>query len=90
MLFTHLKPLIFTTTPFVMAFTSTDKMQHRGTNTSLNIDTGLGPLLSKSASISHNLSEAPRWSDFAAPTPGTVVNIATAEDVLLTVSLALR
>ncbi|KAL9121092.1 MAG: hypothetical protein Q9187_002353 [Circinaria calcarea] len=45
----------------------------------------LGPLLSKNASIVHSTSEAPRWSDFDAPTPGTVVNVATERDVLITV-----
>ena len=47
----------------------------------------LGPLLSKGASIntSHLSSVAPRWSEFHAPRPGTVVNVATEKDVLTTV-----
>lgn len=49
------------------------------------IDRLLGPELSKQASIVHYSSAAPRWSDFKAPDPGTVVNVATETDVLLTV-----
>ncbi|TVY33309.1 FAD-linked oxidoreductase [Lachnellula subtilissima] len=52
---------------------------------SVAIDSGLGPLLSKNASIVHLSSAAPRWSDFAAPAPGTVVNVFTEKDVAETV-----
>ena len=45
----------------------------------------LTSLLSKNASIVHSTSGAPRWSEFAAPSPGTVVNVATENDVLVTV-----
>ncbi|TVY53189.1 FAD-linked oxidoreductase azaG [Lachnellula cervina] len=51
----------------------------------VDIDSGLGPLLSKNASISHSSSAAPRWSDFEAPKPGTVVNVFTENDVVETV-----
>ncbi|TGO55564.1 hypothetical protein BCON_0090g00070 [Botryotinia convoluta] len=60
-------------------------MQDQGTNKPANIESALGQLLSKSASISHSPTAAPRWSDFKAPMPGTVVNVATANDVLETV-----
>ncbi|KAF7871501.1 hypothetical protein EAF04_003608 [Stromatinia cepivora] len=46
---------------------------------------GLKPLLSSLATIVNNTSGAPRWSDFDAPTPGAVVNVATENDVLVTV-----
>ncbi|MCJ1332454.1 hypothetical protein MMC10_009147 [Thelotrema lepadinum] len=42
--------------------------------------------LSLNTSVSHNSSIAPRWSEYDAPTPGTVVNVATEDDVLVTVS----
>ena len=58
-------------------------------NKPIGIDAGLGPLLSKNASISHSPSAAPRWSDFAAPMPGTVVNVVTEHDVLVTVRIYL-
>jgi hypothetical protein len=48
---------------------------------------GLKALLSPSATIVNNTSGAPRWSDFRAPTPGVVVNVASENDVLVTVSL---
>lgn len=52
------------------------------------IDLHLRPLLSPKATIVHNASAAPRWSDFNhQPRPGTVVNVATEHDVLLTVCL---
>ncbi len=54
------------------------------------IDKGLGPELSKHASIVHTTSAVPRWSDFDAPNPGTVVNVASEHDVLLTVSTSSR
>jgi hypothetical protein len=49
------------------------------------IDQVLGPRLSKGASISHSSSAAPRWSEYGAPAPGIVVNVATEKDVLVTV-----
>ena len=52
---------------------------------SCQIDRGLGPKLSKQASIVHTSSAIPRWSDYEAPDPGTVVNVATENDVLVTV-----
>ena len=50
-------------------------------------DAGLRVLLSPGATITHDPSIAPRWSEFGAPTPGTVVNVATENDVLVTVCL---
>ena len=41
--------------------------------------------LSSGATISSGASSAPRWSEFQAPMPGAVVNVATEEDVQLTV-----
>ena len=46
---------------------------------------GLRPLLSKNASISHNASTVLRWSEFGAPSPKVIVNVATEHDVLATV-----
>lgn len=53
----------------------------------LSQDARLRVLLSPGASITHNASVAPRWSEFGAPNPGTVVNVATEHDVLVTVCL---
>ena len=50
----------------------------------------LGPLLSPNASIAYNTLEAPRWSQFPAPNPGAVVNVATENDVLVTVGVSLH
>ena len=47
---------------------------------------GLKPLLSHNASISYNASTDPRWSQYHAPTPGAIVNVATERDVVATVS----
>ena len=47
---------------------------------------GLEPLLSHNASISYNASTDPRWSQYHAPTPGAIVNVATERDVVATVS----
>ena len=52
--------------------------------------TGLRPLLSQGASISYNRSTAQRWSDFHAPEPGAIINIATENDVAVTVSTSQR
>jgi hypothetical protein len=46
-------------------------------------DSGLQSLLSTNATITHNGTV--RWSEFNAPTPGTVVNVATEKDVQVTV-----
>lgn len=43
--------------------------------------------LSKTASISFNSSSDPRWSDYHAPVPIAIVNVATEQDVALTVGL---
>jgi hypothetical protein len=40
--------------------------------------------LSSGATIAAGSSSAPRWSEFQAPMPGAVVNVATEEDVQLT------
>ena len=54
------------------------------------IDENLGPKLSENASIVHTTTEIPRWSDFDAPRPGSVVNVASEHDVLLTVHISLQ
>ena len=43
-------------------------------------------MLSRDASISQNRSSVLRWSEFHAPTPGAIVNVATEDDVSATVS----
>jgi hypothetical protein len=48
-------------------------------------DTIILSLLSSGATISHNISTAPRWSQFDAPSPGAIVNVATEQDVVATV-----
>jgi hypothetical protein len=50
-------------------------------------DQGLKAKLSPNATIVHNTTEAPRWSDFHAPVPGTVINVATEKDVQATVCI---
>ena len=50
-----------------------------------DIDNDLGAQLSPDASITHSPDAAPRWSTYEAPNPGTVVNVATENDVALTV-----
>lgn len=49
------------------------------------IDQKLGPSLSPGASMVHNISAAPRWSEFGVPQPSTIVNVATERDVATTV-----
>ena len=49
------------------------------------INQELGPLLSKGATITHSANVAPRWSEYRAPQPGTVVSVASELDVLVTV-----
>lgn len=48
-------------------------------------DTSISLSLSSAATISHNVSTVPRWSEFKAPSPGTIVNVATEQDVAVTV-----
>ncbi|KAI1103459.1 FAD-binding domain-containing protein [Jackrogersella minutella] len=55
-----------------------------------SIQSDLGGLLSPGASISHNVSVAPRWSEFHAPQPGTIVTVATEADVEATVQYCLQ
>ena len=43
-------------------------------------------ILSPGATIAFNTSRAPRWSDYDAPMPGLVVNVATEQDVQVVVS----
>ncbi|KAL8872691.1 MAG: hypothetical protein Q9174_001725 [Haloplaca sp. 1 TL-2023] len=45
------------------------------------LDDSLRLVLSKEASISHELSDAPRWSEYHSPQPGTIVNVKTELDV---------
>lgn len=45
------------------------------------IDSDLKSKLSSGAIISHNVSTVPRWSEFNAPNPGTIVTVATEADV---------
>ena len=52
------------------------------------IDRELGPKLSKGASIVHPTVAVQRWSDYDALDPGSVVNVATPRDVLLTVRIS--
>lgn len=54
---------------------------------SCQIDNALGKLLSQNASIVHTSANDPRWSDLDAPNPSTVVNVATEQDVQVTVGL---
>lgn len=59
---------------------------------SASLTSGIGsisdliPFLSQEASITYNRSTAQRWSDFHAPTPGAIINVATENDVAATVS----
>lgn len=55
-----------------------------------SFDDGLRAILSRDASISHNVSSAPRWSEYHAPRPGTIVNVATEHDVQAVVRFCLR
>ena len=45
----------------------------------------LGPRLSRSATISGNAEDYPRWSEYKAPSPGVIVEVATERDVAATV-----
>ncbi|CAG8977587.1 hypothetical protein HYALB_00008363 [Hymenoscyphus albidus] len=56
-----------------------------GSNSKTPFELGLKAILSPSATIVHSTSGAPRWSEFNAPVPGTVVNVATEKDVQVTV-----
>jgi hypothetical protein len=52
-----------------------------------SLGTQIQTLLSPNATISYNTTEAPRWSEFDAPNPGLIVNVATEKDVQVTVRL---
>ena len=51
----------------------------------INVTLALGAFLSPFASVSTNLSLAPRWSDYHAPRAGVLVNVATDTDVAETI-----
>ncbi|KAL8773780.1 MAG: hypothetical protein Q9194_004248 [Teloschistes cf. exilis] len=46
-----------------------------------SFDQNLRGILSQGATISHSLADAPRWSEYHEPTPGTIINVATERDV---------
>lgn len=46
-----------------------------------SFDDSLRQVLSPKATISHQPSSAPRWSEYHPPRPGTIVNVATEQDV---------
>ena len=46
-----------------------------------SFDDDLRLVLSPEARISHQLSAAPRWSEYYAPRPGTIIDVATESDV---------
>ncbi|KAJ3540529.1 hypothetical protein NM208_g5025 [Fusarium decemcellulare] len=50
-----------------------------------NIVEDLGSVLSEGASVTTNISSAPRWSDYHVPRPGYIVQVAEEEDVAKTV-----
>lgn len=54
-----------------------------------SFDNELQLLLSLNATIVHDTTGAPRWSEFDAPTPGTIVNVATEHDVQITVRITI-
>ncbi|KAH8586972.1 hypothetical protein B0O99DRAFT_699490 [Bisporella sp. PMI_857] len=68
-----------------LAFTATTHLAagDRGKNLVIPFDVGLKSLLSATATITHNGTV--RWSEFDAPTPGTIVNVATEKDVQVTI-----
>lgn len=51
-----------------------------------SFDSGLRALLSPNATIVHSDAGVPRWSDYHAPKPRVVVNVATEQDVQAAVS----
>lgn len=53
------------------------------------IDDELVKLLSPGATVSSAANTPPRFSDYKAPKPGIIVNVATEEDVRVTVKLSL-
>ncbi|OTB08086.1 hypothetical protein M426DRAFT_71296 [Hypoxylon sp. CI-4A] len=55
-----------------------------------SVASDLEKLLSSGATVSTDASTAERWSEFNAPDPGTVVNVATEEDVQITVEYAVK
>ncbi|KAL1966805.1 hypothetical protein VTN77DRAFT_3770 [Rasamsonia byssochlamydoides] len=50
----------------------------------------LQPLLSSEATIFCNTTSVPRWSEYDEPTPGTVVNVSTENDVAVAVQYAVK
>ena len=74
---------------FTLCLVQVHELHKRSINSSCDqqcqIDKNLGPLLSPQASIVHTSLAIPRWSDYDAPEPGTVVNVATELDVQRTV-----
>ncbi|KAI4116633.1 MAG: hypothetical protein LQ338_007677 [Usnochroma carphineum] len=46
-----------------------------------SFDDNLRQVLSPNATVSHQLSSAPQWSEYHAPRPGTIVDVATERDV---------
>ena len=46
-----------------------------------SFDDGLRAVLSPNATVSHQIASAPRWSEYHAPQPGTIVHVATEHDV---------
>lgn len=62
----------------------------RGEKYHSDLERDLRPRLSSKASIVHFSSAAPRWSDYHAPEPGTVVNVFEENDVLETVKKSVK
>ena len=50
---------------------------------------GLKAVVSKETEVVDGASGIPRWSEYGAPRPGTIVDVACEDDVLKTVGLAL-
>ncbi|KAL9585403.1 MAG: hypothetical protein Q9212_001556 [Teloschistes hypoglaucus] len=55
-----------------------------------SFDQNLHGILSKGATISHSLADAPRWSEYHEPTPGTIINVATERDVQTVVRFCVK
>lgn len=60
------------------------------TNGAGNVVDDLKSLLSKGASVSTNISDAHRWSEYNSPSPGYIVNVAEELDVAKTVRSFLK
>ena len=74
--------LLFILTPlFLAAETPLSKEDSRVSK----IAKELRPRLSSKASITHNPAAVERFSDYHAPKPGTIVNVASENDVVETV-----